>query len=102
MRTENGGYSPLTTTTAFLTHAVRLFVYVTSYKQLQLLWYNNNCDNQNYLQNIIYIDEICVKDSGDGARFSHSSSFLRLLSFAGLPENVLSDADTCMYKLTTG
>ena len=46
------------------------------------------------------VDKIMVKISGDGAKFSSSSSFLLLtFSLPGTSENVLSSAGVCMYTL---
>ena len=46
------------------------------------------------------VDKIMVKISGDGAKFSSSSSFLLLtFSLPGTSENVLSSAGMCMYTL---
>lgn len=45
------------------------------------------------------IDKIMVKISGDGAKFSSSSSFLLTFSLPGTSENVLSSAGMCMYTL---
>ena len=44
------------------------------------------------------VDSVQVKISGDGARFSSSSSFLHLsFSLPGTSENVLSSAGTCVH-----
>ena len=44
------------------------------------------------------VDKIMVKISGDGAKFSSSSSFLLLtFSLPGTSENVLSSAGMCMF-----
>ena len=45
------------------------------------------------------VDKIMVKISGDGAKFSSSSSFLLTFSLPGTSENVLSSAGMCMYTL---
>ena len=45
------------------------------------------------------VDKIVVKISGDGAKFSSSSSFLLTFSLPGTSENVLSSAGMCMSTL---
>ena len=53
VRVESGAYRPFKKTlSAFLTHVVCSFACVVSYS-FNFLWYNNNCDNENFIRQML-------------------------------------------------